>query len=56
VRTFLNSDELQQFDYVLVHVSHRHPEQQEWIIQKLGVPIASFKNRRGKQIQIHDIP
>jgi len=56
VQRFLDSDELKQFDYVLVHLSNRHPEQRVWIISKLGAPIATFNNSHGKQIQIHEIP
>lgn len=56
VQRFMESDELKQFDYVLVHISHRHPEQQAWVISKLGAPIATFNNGRGKQIQIHETP
>lgn len=56
VQRFMESDELKQFDYVLVHISHRHPEQQAWVISKLGAPITTFNNGRGKQIQIHEIP
>lgn len=55
VQRLLDSNELNQFDYVIVHLSKKHPEQREWIKQKLGTPIVIFTNRHGKQIQIHEI-
>jgi hypothetical protein len=55
VQRVLDSNELKRFDYVIVHVSQNHPQQQAWIKQKLGTPIVTFTNRHGKQVQIHEI-
>lgn len=55
VQRLLDSNELKQFDYVIIHVSQKHPQQQAWIKQNLGDPIVTFSNRHGKQVQIHEI-
>lgn len=55
VQRLLNSDALKQYDFVLLHVSQRHSEQQNFIKHKLGTPIATFKNQSGGQVQVYRV-
>lgn len=45
------------YDYAVVHVSDKHPEQEQYLVQQLGQPLASFKNRQKKVVifSIRDI-
>ncbi len=56
VQEHFSSDVIRQFDYMVVRISKRNPERQEYLTQKAGMaPVATFDNGRGDRVLIYRV-
>jgi len=57
IERLISSGEIGQYDYLLVHVSRKEREHQEFMSDRLGAPpVAVFENTRGKRVLIYRVP
>ena len=56
IQALVSSGRIRQYDYLLVHVSSKRPEQEQFITAQLGTqPLAVFDNNHGKKVLIYRV-
>ncbi len=55
IERLITTGDIKQYDYLVVHVSRKEREHQQFMSARLGEPLAMFENRRGKRILIYRV-